>query len=273
MSNTMKDDIKVEVLTTTMGASDFSLIEKMNIQTNAVIANQADSYSYTEKILNHNTCRLITTNTRGASLNRNIAIAHSTCDIVLFTDDDTVLVDGYEEKIIEEFKKNEEIEAIKFFAVSSAPERPLSFKKPEKLAKASLRHIMSSGIHVFAIKRDVLIRGNFRFNEYLGPGRQWSHGEDNIFIKQLMDSKVNVYVSPVQLATINQQESSWFTGYDEHYFFTCGLLYRYLYGHLSILAILRGSYNHYKNTDKSYKIRDLVRFMWNGSIYAKKIKR
>jgi len=108
--------MKVEVLITTMHQHNSDLYRKMNLQTDAVIANQADVSGYKETVINNHRVRLITTDSRGVSRNRNIAIAHSSqdADVLLFSDDDLIFNDGYEEQITDEFLKHPEAEAIKF---------------------------------------------------------------------------------------------------------------------------------------------------------------
>lgn len=42
-------DLKIQVLVTTMNATDFSLITAMNLQTDTIIANQMDDCNYAIK--------------------------------------------------------------------------------------------------------------------------------------------------------------------------------------------------------------------------------
>ena len=65
--------MKIEVLVTTMHQTDISKYCEMNLQTDAIIANQADFCGFEEIRKNDNTIRFVTTDTRGVSLNRSIA--------------------------------------------------------------------------------------------------------------------------------------------------------------------------------------------------------
>jgi len=256
--------MKVEVITTAMNTNGFELVSQMNIETDAVIANQSQIYDYQSQIIKGRNVKLVTTNTNGASLNRNIGIAHSSGDILLFTDDDTELVPDYERLILSEFQKNDSIDAIKFFAESKNQSRPLAFRRPKQLSKAKLSTLMSSGIVTFAIKRSRLIELDIRFNNNIGPGRKINHGEDGLFYKKLLDSGVNVYISPVLLGKIKQETSSWFKGYDEEYFCTCGYIYKQLYGHLAILAIIRRAIKEKNSTEHNFSKKELIGFMKSG---------
>ena len=73
---------KLQVLVATMHQKDLSLVEKMNIRCDAVIANQADK----NEILTEDNVTMITTKTRGVGLNRNIALLAADAEILLFAD-------------------------------------------------------------------------------------------------------------------------------------------------------------------------------------------
>ena len=66
--------MKLVVLVTTMHQNSFEIYSKMNLQTDAVIANQADENSYKETTIEGHSVRFITTDSRGLSRNRNIAL-------------------------------------------------------------------------------------------------------------------------------------------------------------------------------------------------------
>ena len=67
----------LEILITTMQQSDFSIIEEMNIKSDAVIANQCNENNYREIVVVGKSIKMISTTSRGLSRNRNIALAHT----------------------------------------------------------------------------------------------------------------------------------------------------------------------------------------------------
>ena len=83
-----------EILCVTMNQKDFSKIEEMNIHSNVVFANQANNVCYCEKEFNGSKAKMITTNTRGVGINRNIALMYANADICLFADDDVTYVNN-----------------------------------------------------------------------------------------------------------------------------------------------------------------------------------
>ena len=95
--------MKLEVLVTTMHCNDLSIYKRMNLQTDAIIANQCDNDEVLCEVIDNHNVKMVSTNTRGVSLNRNIAINHSTADYILFSDDDLIFNNGYEKEINDEF--------------------------------------------------------------------------------------------------------------------------------------------------------------------------
>lgn len=264
---TKEIEMSVEVLVTTMHATDYSLLERMHIQTNVIIANQADKYDYEESTIENKRVVFITTNTRGLSRNRNVALQHISGDIILFCDDDCILPNDYERIIIDEFHNHPKANAIKFYCESSNPERPLSFKKPKAFKKASVHNALSAGVVVLAIKRIVLERGNYRFNESVGAGTKYYCGEDSIFIKQLIDDNTGLYLSPTSMGIVRQEGSSWFSGYNEQFFVVSGYLYGLLYKKMAIIAAIRRAIRMRKKVN--YSVRTLVRYMHKGIIESR----
>jgi hypothetical protein len=61
-----------------------------------------------------------------------------------------------------------------------------------------------------------------RFNPDFGSGGKYSSGEDSIFLREALRAGLNIYLHPDTLAILRESESTWFTGYNEKYFFDMG---------------------------------------------------
>lgn len=243
--------MKLEVLITTMHQSDFGKYSQMNLQTDAVIANQTDRNEYTETEINGCTVKLVSTDSRGVSRNRNIALAHASqnADYFLFSDDDLLFNDGYEQAILDEFEKHPEAEAIKFNLHDISKTRKISMRRIERFEKATRRNMSSSGVWGVVIRRDTLISHNLHFYENFGPGTDNYCGEDTIFLMEMLDKKVKFYRSPVDIAGIDQTESSWFQGHNAHFFTICGMVIGTVYPILSYLLVIRSAWKAYRRKD------------------------
>ena len=78
----------MEVLVATMHQDDLSLAEKMHLDKSAVIANQCGRWGYEQLELENEKIQMISTQTRGVGVNRNLAPQLSSADVLLFADDD-----------------------------------------------------------------------------------------------------------------------------------------------------------------------------------------
>ena len=258
--------MKLEILVTTMHQSDFSKFSQMNLQTDAVIANQTDRNEYAEAEINGCTVKLISTDSRGVSRNRNIALAYASqkSEFIMFSDDDLVFNDGYEQMILDEFEKHPEADAIKFNLHDISNTRKISMRRIEQFEKATRRNMSSSGVWGVVVKSDVLKKYNLYFHENFGPGTENYCGEDTIFLMEMLDKEVRFYRSPVDIAGIDQTESSWFQGHNERYFTTCGMVLGTIYPRLSYLLVIRSAWKAYRRKDSGMNYWEILGCYING---------
>ncbi|MBP3706136.1 MAG: glycosyltransferase family 2 protein [Clostridia bacterium] len=256
--------MKTEVLVTTMHQTDASKYTEMNLKTDAVIANQSNICAFEEKEIDGKRVRFVTTDTRGLSINRNIAMLYSDADILVFADDDQVFVDGYEEIILKEFRVHPDADGIKFYCESTNPKRPMAYKRPPEFVRAKKKGIMSAGVPGFCIKKTFLQKNNITFNCILGSGAKIICGEDSVFLSELLKHKAKIYLSPTLISLINQGESSWFKGYTEQYFNSIGYVYSCIYGILSPLAIIRRALILKRKKECDLKLYEILRMMMTG---------
>ena len=106
--------MKIQVLVAAMHQTDHSLIEKMHLSTDAIIANQCDRNEV--ETFTENGCKYtyLSFAERGVGLNRNNALMRADADICLFADDDMVYVDGYAEIITKAFEENPKADVLVF---------------------------------------------------------------------------------------------------------------------------------------------------------------
>lgn len=95
----------MQVIVATMNQTNHELIKKMNISTDAIIANQCKYSGIEEFLYKGREIKYINTKTKGVGLNRNIGLLASTGDIILLANDDIRYEDNYESIILNEFEK------------------------------------------------------------------------------------------------------------------------------------------------------------------------
>ena len=256
---------RLEVLVTTMHQRNFSKYNSMNLKTDAILANQADSDFTEEKIINNSRVQLITTTTRGTSKNRNIAIENISKDVefVVFSDDDLSFRDNYEETILNEFENHPEADAIKF-NLNCTSERKISMRPIEKFKKVSRIEVTSYGVCALAVRTNVLLEKNLKFNERFGPGTENYCGEDSIFLQEMFKKGISLYVSPHYIADIDQSTSSWFEGYTEQYFMVSGMIINECYPVLSYLLVLRSAIKAHRRGNTKLSLLQIIECYYKG---------
>ncbi len=233
--------MELQVLITTMNKINFNLFYDMNVQCDSIIANQCQKNAIERTAINNYQVALVSTDTIGLSRNRNIAINASCGDIILFADDDMIFNDGYREMVLSEFNKHPNADAIKFNIHDISGLRKISMKRISRFERANRKNMSSSGVCGFAIKRKVLIDSGVIFNENFGAGTDNYCGEDTIFIQQLLKEKIKIFRSPIDVAGIDQSESTWFTGYNEKYFIVAGKVLKVIFPVLCKIVAFRSA--------------------------------
>ena len=240
---------KFQVLCVTMNQTDFSKIAEMNIQSDVVFANQCERTAYEEIEFNGHTAKMISTETRGVGKNRNLALMYASAEICLFADDDVKYVDSAKEKILLEFEKYPNADVIIFNLESTDNDRQLIKHTKTKHWK-SIRNPWGACRIAFRLKS--IIKNSLWFSTLFGGGCVFPAGEDSIWLKQARRKGLKFYVSKEIIGKVSFATSTWFTGYDEKYYYGIGACYAALYGHVSLIRKLYSTYITRKKGDLSF---------------------
>lgn len=220
--------MRLQVLISTMHQKDHSLLDKMNIQSDAIVVNQCDRNEIENfEYAGHNILWM-SLNERGVGLSRNTALMRADADIVLFADDDVVYDDGYEKKVIESFEKFKEKDILIFRVESTNKERPT--KKEKKDHNLSWFNSMKYGAVRIAIRTAAIRKANVFYSLLFGGGAKYQAGEDTLFIQQCLQKGLKAESVQERLGVVEQKESTWFKGCNEKYFYDKGVLIRACFG-------------------------------------------
>ncbi|MBZ9689215.1 glycosyltransferase family 2 protein [Clostridium estertheticum] len=211
--------MKVEVLCATMHQTDLSKYKEMNIQTDAIFSNQADRHEYNEENINNYNVKMITTRSRGVGKNRNIGLLYSSADILMFSDDDMIYMDGYEEGVAEAFRRLPDADMIIFHCLTNSNRGTPNINK---ITKVRLWNFMRYGTFSFVIKKEAILKYNLNFSQLFGGGCRYCAGEDNLFLRDALKKNLKVYSHPFTIASVNHGASTWFEGFNEKYFYDNG---------------------------------------------------
>ena len=220
---------RLEVLISCMG-QDISIAEKTGVRSDALIIDQCDENSR-EEIRNEYLTRMIRTTERGLSRSRNAAIRNAMGDIILFCDDDEHLDPGYRETILSAYEEIPDADLIAF-RMKNQPSR-LKQKKQRLNALTALR-ISSWQI---TCRTEAIRSKGIYFDTLMGAGSGNGAQEEVKFLRDCMKRGLKIWYVPEDIGEVansyyetGDQEGTWFTGFDEKFFYQRGTSTRYMLG-------------------------------------------
>ena len=237
----------LQVIVAALNQNQDELINRLNLQTDAIISNQCDSYG--RYVIGNNGCNIewINTAERGVGLNRNNAWFRSTADVILVSDDDMTFRDGYKEIVLKLFNSNPKADVIVFNIGEKNPTRAIT-AKPHYTKKCGY------GAARFAIRREAVQMKSISFNLFFGGGSTYSHGEDTLFLSECKAKGLHILVVPQVIADLDDSRAStWNNGYTEKRIYDDGVLWAAQGLNLLTLRKIKYAYNISRSNSMSFK--------------------
>ncbi len=211
----------IEVLNSAMHQSELSIIDRCNVHSWCLVMNQTDHEDYREETREYGWVRMMSSAERGLSRSRNMALHNARGDICILCDDDVSYVPGYEEIVAKAFEQLSEADVIVFNIHSLNPEN-----RPQEPLFTEAKRIpwykTYSSVHI-AFRREKIVSRGITFDERFGTGSSlYSMGEDSLFFAELRSAGLKAYTFPAVIADLATESSSWFSGYNEKYFYDIG---------------------------------------------------
>lgn len=228
--------MRLQVLVSAVRENVETLAERMNLQSDAIIINQTYFFGYNEYEHKGKNIKCYNLVEKGVGLSRNNALLRADGDILLFSDEDIVYDDGYEQKILDEFEMHPEADFL-LFNMRVGQERATYYTDSFHRV-----HIWNAGrypTYSFAVRREKLHASHIAFSLLFGGGAKYSNGEDSLFLKDCIKYGLKVYAVPIEIGEEKERQSTWFEGYTEKFFVDRGVLYHFLYGKLAFLMAFR----------------------------------
>lgn len=248
--------MSVTVLISCMRQNDTTIIKRTNVQTDVVVVNQCDEDREEEFTFCNESGRLckakfICTTERGLSRSRNMCLRNAWGDYCIFSDDDEKLSEGYEQIIQSAFDRNPKADLVAFNYKDNNVRLKNNYKKPiteEKLAPQN--HNYSSVALSFRL--DKVRENEVWFDPRLGAGSGIIlSGEESAWQAQARRKGLTMYQSPAYIATVTQASSTWYSGYNERYFYDLGANLTARYGLIKYLYQFYYPYRLHKETKLS----------------------
>ncbi len=140
--------------------------------------------------------KIVASDTKGLSKNRNIALSNATAPLLLVSDDDVVYTKERLQSVIDAFDSHPEADIITFRYESEGarkfyPGHEASLSRPPK-------GYFVSSIEI-AMRRES-VKDKIWFNENFGIGGMFPSGEEDVFIRDCLDSGLNGIFLPITIA-------------------------------------------------------------------------
>lgn len=253
----------IEVLISTMNQHDFSLLDKMNVITDAVVVNQCGKNEFFELNFKGHSIKWINSNQIGLSKSRNIALSYCSADICVISDDDEVFYDDFSEQLISFYNKHNDTSLVVFNIDSIGQVRKRYYIEKDK--RLHFYNIYRYGSARISFKREFVHKNNVFFNITVGAGtKKIPSGEDNLFMKECLKKRAKPRSAPILVAKIDDSSSNWFKDFDEDYFLHRGALMKILHPNVHIFMDFQYLIRH-KNVYKKMGFFKSLSLMLKGA--------
>lgn len=259
--------MNIQVLVATMNQTDHSLLNKMNIQSDAIVGNQCDRNEVERFDFRGHDIAWYSFDERGVGLNRNNVLMRATGDIILFADDDVVYLDGYERLIIEYYEAHPEADVVIFnFKMKRGDAN--YYDRVATEGRVRKKDAAKYGTYCISARRESIRLSNTFFHLDFGGGTTYSCGEDTLFLQECLKKGLKIYSSKTIIGTLDHGDSTWFKGYDDKFFFDKGVLYYLIDRKLASVIAMYHCYKHRKKYSE-YGWRNAWKQMLRGIRYIK----
>ncbi len=234
--------MKLEVLISCMHQENAALVHASGIQCDAVVVNQCDLEAYLELENPRGTVRMFSTTQRGLTRSRNMAVKNARGDVCLLCDDDEEFVPDFDQKILQWYEKLPQADVVIFKMLGREP----SF--PDKVMELKFPQTMKVSSWQISFRREKLLQSGVRFDELLGAGTGNGAEEELKFLLDCQRAGLRIWYVPLEIASVKQQASTWYDGFNEVFFENRGATTRYILG--VPMALVYGVYYVVKKRPK-----------------------
>lgn len=254
--------VTIQNLVSTMNSTVPELFKKMNLKNDAIFVNQTDEHSFKEHTIDQHCVEEYSFKEKGVGLSRNSALHRATADLCMVSDDDMVYVDNYLEIVGKAYAKYPDADMI-LFNIRIHDKEGVS----EKSSYSGKIHYLNSlkyGTATFTFKREPVEKHRLSFSLLFGGGAKYSNGEDNLFLWDCLKAGMKVYAYGEVIADVYNDESSWFTGYNEKFFRDRGALFQALTANYSWFLILQYIVRRKSDYEENFTAAEIFSFMKQG---------
>ncbi len=196
--------MKIQHIISTMNRTDFSFLEELRLQRDAVVVNQNCKEQEEKLTLSGGVqVKVISSPEKGLSRSRNKLLENADGDICIIGDDDVEYLDGYADAIEGAYKKYPDADIIVFrFTHEKGKETRLRYTEDIKM---NMRTVSKAASVEITFKRERIIASGVRFNNNIGLGTPFPSGEENAFLADALRKGLKIYHVPVTICVAEEE--------------------------------------------------------------------
>lgn len=207
----------IEFVIATVGQENLDFAKKMNICAPAVITNQNGKYS----VIQEGNLVMLDTRTRGVGINRNIGLNLVDAEYAFIVDDDMVFYDNAMDILNAAIRQHPDADVI-IFGFDYTKDSEFVRKRMQRSERIRLHNCLKYGICCALLKVSSIRKANISFTTLFGGGCLYGSGEDSLFYLDCIRKKLRIYTYAESVGINQYRESTWFTGYNDKYFYDKG---------------------------------------------------
>lgn len=215
----------LEILLSCMNQTGGELIRNSKITGDVLVINQCGREGERSFRTEHGRVRWLDSASQGLTVSRNLALGESRADVCLLCDDDEVFEPDYEQKILSAYETLADADVIIFNMVN----RPAVLG--DSVRRIKFPQTMRVSSWQISFRRQSLLAAGVKFDELLGAGTGNGAEEELKFLTDCEKAGLIIYYVPERIASVAQEESTWFAGFDETFFYNRGATTRYILGY------------------------------------------
>lgn len=186
--------MKIEHIVSTMGRTEFSFLENMQMQESCLVVNQKCAEDESAYSFAGGEAKILSTKEKGLSRSRNKLLQNATGDICIITDDDVEYLSDYVKTIEEAYELLPQADIIVFrFTHEKGKETRARYSKIKRLHMWNISKAASVEI---TFKRENVLNAKILFNNEIGLGTEFPTGEENAFLADALRAGLKIYHYP-----------------------------------------------------------------------------
>ncbi|WP_053410027.1 glycosyltransferase family A protein [Vibrio hepatarius] len=251
----------IQILMATMFKSKLDDINwsSKGVVSDVILINQGDF----EGVEQSEQVKMVSTQERGSSKSRNLALKHADGDICIIADDDVSYLSGYEEIIRKAYEDYPDADIITF-QIQTTEGNPFKGNYITEARKHTALSVLKCASIEITFKNQSIREAGLNLDLEFGLGSKYRVHDEIIFLKDALDAGLRCYYVPVPIV-VHPPESSG-TDYNQDLLYSKGAAFYRLFGIKGLAFDLIFSIKKHNEYKGKFSFIECLRLMVKGTL-------